>query len=110
MSKLVGQTNDDGFHGDKIQGEKKTCCVSCVRVGTDQELSLESSLTGLIAAVIIYQNTTIDMVILSFRDMIKEYFLFEISKTVDPPHARVYTQKVTIVQRCIQRYTKVDNW
>ena len=73
--------------------------MSCVRVGTDQELSLESSLTGLIAAVIIYQNTTIDMVILSFRDMIKEYFLFEISKTVDPPHARVYTQKVTIVFR-----------
>ena len=73
--------------------------MSCVRVGTDQELSLESSLTGLIADVIIYQNTTIDMVILSFRDMIKEYFLFEISKTVDPPHARVYTQKVTIVFR-----------
>ena len=57
--------------------------------GADQELSLESSLTGLIADVIIYQNTTIDMVILSFRDMIKEYFLFQISKTVDPPHAGV---------------------
>ena len=58
-----------------------------MRVGTDQELSLESSLTGLIAAVIIYQNTTIDMVILSFRDMIKEYFLFQISKGSDPTHA-----------------------
>ena len=62
--------------------------------GADQELSLESSLTGLIADVIIYQNTTIDMVILSFRDMIKEYFYLRFLK-LPTPHM---LDRVTIVE------------